>query len=314
MKRSSQKSNSIHKFNFVFMSYKGSGCIFRICFLFLLFLFLGNSCNIPEDLKKKPKESLILLKNSGINYKEFNFNVEGKQIYGVASGCNLKNQNILIFIHGSPGGWQNYSWYLENKTLNKKFCIFAMDRPGFGNSDPNETIPDIEKQASILGKTIQSFLNQIPLDENIKIVLVGHSYGGPIAARISIIFSYKIDTLVLLAAPLSSKEEEIRWYNQIANWVWVKNLLPTSLKNSNDEMFPLKSQLESLEKFWKLIPCKIILIHGKEDSLVPFHNLEFFKSIFSSSRLTTIELEKEDHFIPWTQKILLENIFLESIK
>ncbi|EJO71525.1 hypothetical protein LEP1GSC044_1444 [Leptospira kirschneri serovar Grippotyphosa str. RM52] len=37
------------------MSYKDSGCIFRICFLFFLFLFLGNSCNIPEDLKKKTK-------------------------------------------------------------------------------------------------------------------------------------------------------------------------------------------------------------------------------------------------------------------
>ncbi|EMO53718.1 alpha/beta fold hydrolase [Leptospira noguchii] len=301
----------MQKFNFVFRSYRDSHYVFQILFLIS---FLGCFCSIPEDLKKKPKESLILLKKSGINFKEFNFNVEGKQIYGVASGCNLKNQNILIFIHGSPGGWQNYSWYLENKTLNKKFCIFAMDRPGFGNSNPNEAIPDVEKQAFILGKTIQNFLDQIPLDKNIRIVLVGHSYGGPIAARISIIFSYKIATLVLLAAPLSSKEEEIRWYNKIADWVWVKNLLPISFKNSNDEMFPLKSQLEFLEKFWKLIPCKIILIHGKEDSLVPFHNLEFFKSIFSPSILTTIELEKEDHFIPWTQKILLEKIFLKSIE
>ncbi|EMN29259.1 hypothetical protein LEP1GSC083_0745 [Leptospira interrogans serovar Pyrogenes str. L0374] len=155
MKRFYKNPNLVYKFNFIFRSYRGSQYVFQICFF--LFLFLGSYCSIPEDFKKKPKESLILLKNSGINFKEFNFTVEGKQVYGVASGCNLKNQNILIFIHGSPGGWQNYYWYLGNKTLNKKFCIFAMDRPGFGNSNPNEVIPNVEKQAFILGKTIQFF-------------------------------------------------------------------------------------------------------------------------------------------------------------
>ncbi|EMG11317.1 alpha/beta hydrolase family protein [Leptospira interrogans serovar Grippotyphosa str. LT2186] len=191
---------------------------------------------------------------------------------------------------------------------------FCHGQTRFRKFKPKRSDSKRGKTSLYLRKNNSIFLNQFPLDKNTKIILVGHSYGAPIAARISIVFSYKIRALVLLAAPLSSKEEEIRWYNQIADWTWVKNLLPLSLKNSNDEMFPLKSQLESLEKFWKLIPCKIILIHGKKDSLVSFHNLEFFKSIFSPSKLTTIELEKEDHFIPWTQKVFLEKIFLESIE
>ncbi|AVV80866.1 alpha/beta fold hydrolase [Leptospira santarosai] len=285
-----------------------------IVFLLMWFFFLGISCSVPEDLKKGPEESLIGLEESGVQLREFYLDSEGKKIYGVSAGCNLKNHNILIFIHGSPGGWQNYSWYLGNGALTAKYCVLALDRPGFGKSEPNEGIPDVEIQASILGKAIRNFLNSIPMSKSARILLVGHSYGGPIAARIVATSAYKIDVLVLIAAPLSSKEEEIRWYNKIANWNWVKILLPIGIKNSNDEMLPLKSQLETLEKFWKNIPCRVILIHGKKDSLVPFQNLEFFKTQVSRSQLTTIVLEKEDHFIPWTQKQLLENIFLEAVR
>ncbi|EMJ90570.1 alpha/beta fold hydrolase [Leptospira alstonii] len=276
-------------------------------------LLLVVSCTVPEDLKKKPEESLIRLKEAGVKLREFYLDGGGKRIYGVAGGCESENQNILIFIHGSPGGWQNYAWYLENKTLTAKYCILTLDRPGFGKSEPNEAVPDVAKQADILEKAIEDFLKLVGAPEKVKIVLVGHSYGGPIAAKIAI-SNRKIHRLVLLAGPLSAKEEEIRWYNRIADWRWVNNLLPNDFKNSNDEMLPLKFQLETLEKFWKNIPCGIILIHGKKDSLVPFQNLEFFKTQFSESRLTAIVLEEEDHFIPWTQKKLLESLLLEAVR
>ncbi|AXR62398.1 alpha/beta fold hydrolase [Leptospira mayottensis] len=287
-----------------------------VIFLFssMWFFFSGISCSIPEDLKKEPEESLIRLQRSGVKLRELYLDAEGKRVYGVAAGCRSDNQNILIFIHGSPGGWQNYSWYLGNEILTAKYCVLALDRPGFGKSEPNEGIPDVEKQAYILEKAIHNFLNTIQIPRKVRILLVGHSYGGPIAARIVTTSTYKIHALVLLAAPLSSKEEEIRWYNKIADWNWVKILLPIEIKNSNDEMLPLKSQLETLEKFWKNIPCKMILIHGKKDSLVPFQNLEFFKTQVPQSQLTTIELETEGHFIPWTQRELLESIFLEAVQ
>ncbi|PJZ57893.1 alpha/beta fold hydrolase [Leptospira barantonii] len=281
----------------------------------LIFLFLiGISCRVPEDLKKKSEESLVELKESGAEYKELFLESKGKNIYAVASGCESEKENILIFIHGSPGGWQNYAWYLENKKLTEKYCILSLDRPGFGKSDPNEVVADVEKQAVILNDAIGKFSNSIRKNETLKITLVGHSYGGPIAARIASISENKIHVLVLLAAPLSSQEEEIQWYNKIADWNWVKGMLPQEIRNSNDEMLPLKPQLFSLEPFWKKISCKTILIHGKEDSLVPFQNLEYFQNQLPKSQLLTITLDEENHFIPWTQKNLLEKTFLDLVK
>lgn len=278
----------------------------------LIYFFLnGTSCRVPEDLKKKSEESLAQLKESGAEFKEHFFDANGKTIYAVASGCESEKKNILIFIHGSPGGWQNYAWYLENKKLTEKFCVLSLDRPGFGKSGPNEAVADVEKQAELLSVAIKKFSSSMIKPGNAKTTLVGHSYGGPIAARIASIPENKIHSLVLLAAPLSSREEEIQWYNKIADWNWVKKMLPQEIQNSNDEMLPLKSQLSYLESFWKNISCKTILIHGREDSLVPFQNLEFFQNQLPKSQLSTITLDEENHFIPWTQKELLEKTFLD---
>ncbi len=309
----SKKANFPPKEKFLGFPYMSLTSVVFLFFSMGLF-FSGIFCSIPEDLKKQSEESLTQLEGSGVKLRKLYLDAEGKRIYGVAVGCESNNQNILIFIHGSPGGWQNYSWYLGNEILTAKYCILALDRPGFGKSEPNEGIPDVEKQAYILEKAIHNFLNTIQTSKGARILLVGHSYGGPIAARIVTTSTYKIHVLVLLAAPLSSKEEEIRWYNKIADWNWVKILLPREIKNSNDEMLPLKFQLEILEKFWKNIPCKMILIHGKKDSLVPFQNLEFFKTQVPQSQLTTIVLETEGHFIPWTRRKLLESIFLEAVR
>ncbi|MBM9501584.1 alpha/beta hydrolase [Leptospira sp. 201903071] len=288
--------------------------LLRIKILTFYLLVLLSSCRIPEDLKKKPEESFRKLKEEGFILREFRFSENGTQVYGVASGCESRNQNIIIFIHGSPGGWQNYSSYLGDKDLSDVFCILSVDRPGFGNSSAEISIPDVEKQAAILSKTILAFRKQISDPNKGKTILVGHSYGGPIAARIASLSVLKIEGLLLLAAPLSGEVEEVQWYNRIADWDWIKNFLPKDINHSNAEMLPLKKQLTELEPFWKNIRCKTILIHGKEDSLVPYQNLEFFQTQLSKTFLKTISLEDENHFIPWTQKDLIRKTLLEFLK
>ncbi|TGL78091.1 alpha/beta hydrolase [Leptospira yasudae] len=281
--------------------------------LFSSLLLTVVSCKIPEDLEKKPEESLLQLKDSGVVSSEVYLESGNRKLYGVTSGCNSDKQNILIFIHGSPGGWQNYIWYLENRNLLEKYCIVSIDRPGFGKSARNQAVPDVEAQATLIGNSIHDFFKTNLISKKKKIVIVGHSYGGPIAARIASNPNNHIDVLVLLAAPLSTEYEEIQWYNRIADWNWVKYFLPIEIQNSNDEMLPLKIQLSGLESFWKKIHSKIILIHGKKDSLVPFKNLEYFRTQFSELQLTTISFDEEDHFIPWTQKNQIEKVLLDAV-
>ena len=40
----------------------------------------------------------------------------------------------LIFVHGTPGGWQAFEMYLESDALQQEFLMISVDRLGWGRS------------------------------------------------------------------------------------------------------------------------------------------------------------------------------------
>ena len=84
----------------------------------------------------------------------------------------------LILIHGSgPGatGWSNFSRNIEALAAN--FHVYALDMPGWGESDPctKETLDHV-------GATVQ-FMDALGLD---KAALVGNSMGGSVALAVAV--------------------------------------------------------------------------------------------------------------------------------
>ncbi len=84
----------------------------------------------------------------------------------------------LILIHGSgPGatGWSNFSRNIEE--LARNFHVYALDMPGWGESDPctKETLDHV-------GATIQ-FMDALGID---KAALVGNSMGGIVALAVAV--------------------------------------------------------------------------------------------------------------------------------
>ena len=44
------------------------------------------------------------------------------------------NKPGIIFIHGTPGGWQAFQGYLADPQLQQDFFMVSVDRPGWGGS------------------------------------------------------------------------------------------------------------------------------------------------------------------------------------
>ncbi|BDA80314.1 alpha/beta hydrolase [Leptospira kobayashii] len=276
--------------------------LFWICMIFIF--------SVCFNCSSDPQKSLSKLKSEIPDVKEFHITAEDRKIFLVTSGC-LKNKNkILIFIHGSPGGWSDYIFYLKDKDLRNTFCILSLDRPGFGLSGIESPVADLQLQARLIRIAIDRFLKDEFVSDLPKLILVGHSYGGPIAAKIAIDISYKKDALFLLSAPMDSQLEEVRWYNRWATYFFVKIFLPKEIINSNDEMIPLKWQLTDWDGIWKFIDFPVISIHGKNDFLVPFENVKYMRKKINPLRFESIELEGENHFVPWTQEKLVKDKIL----
>jgi pimeloyl-ACP methyl ester carboxylesterase len=78
----------------------------------------------------------------------------------------------LVFIHGSPGGAG--VWATQFDTLATNANLFAYDRPGFGKSEPVLTQPHLQMQ-------VDALMTLLAYATTNRVLLVGHSYGSPIA-------------------------------------------------------------------------------------------------------------------------------------
>ena len=64
---------------------------------------------------------------------EFNtIQLHGKSLHYVAVGDTGKP--VVVFVHGSPGTWDNFLYFLTDTTLLNTYRMIAVDRPGFGKA------------------------------------------------------------------------------------------------------------------------------------------------------------------------------------
>lgn len=101
-------------------------------------------------------------------------------------------KKTIVFLHGWGGSWQ--SWAPIINKLESKYTIYALDLPGFGLSN-------LPKPYSLSDYTLELF-NFINSKKISNITLVGHSFGGQIAAKFAITYPDKISKLVLVDAAL----------------------------------------------------------------------------------------------------------------
>jgi pimeloyl-ACP methyl ester carboxylesterase len=194
----------------------------------------------------------------------------------------------VIFVHGSPGAAADWAEYLLDPPAGRE--AVAIDRPGFGHSDPYGAAPSLAEQAAALAPLLVQRGGHWP-------VVVGHSMGAPVAAWLAAEHPDEVEGLVLLAGALDPALEEWRWYNRAATLL--SPLLARPLRNSNEEMRALRGELEALRAELPRIACPVIVVHGRKDALVPFAEVDYARRMFPASRLRVIELPDGDHFLPW---------------
>ena len=246
----------------------------------------------------------------GLEADFINYSFEGRNIRYVRIDTHKKNpkRTVLVFVHGSPGGWGDYISYMKNPKLQKLARLISLDRPGYGASGRGKAVLSLKVQSRLLLPILLPYHNKAP------VILVGHSLGASLVTRMAMDYPNSIQALLLIAGPLSPELEEPAWYNRVGAWPLVRWLLPTDLRTSNREILPLKNELRAMLPFWKKIKMPLTLIHGKEDALVPPENASFLRKVLLHKNFRILEPEKEGHFILWKNKDLITKEILALIK
>lgn len=282
------------------MKFKKRYIVYIFIFGYLLF---AHSC---ITMRTSAKKTRTYFEDNQTVYSDTSVNVYNTTIHYLETGN--KEAPSLVFIHGSPGSWSAWKNYLTDSLLQKKYRIIAPDRPGFGYSDFRKS-KDLEEQASILN----TFLAKI--DNGKPITLIGHSYGGPLIVEMALEEPKQYENLMILAGALDPEAEKPEKWRKPLLWFPLKYIVPGALRPSNDELWYLKQDLITMRTDLKYLSQNVMIIHGTEDSLVPYQNVSFMQKHFTNTNtLKVISLENEDHFIVWSQESLIKEELLNLAK
>lgn len=214
------------------------------------------------------------------------------RMHVVVAGRPSPAEARVLFVHGSPGTWDGWKGYLEDPELRAAARLLAPDRLGFGGSERGRAEPSLASQAAALAAVLES-------EPGPPAVVVGHSLGGPIAARLAIDRPDLVAGLLLVAPSIDPAEERHRWYNIAGATVVVQWFLPIDWTVSNRELWPLKQELEAMLPLWAGVRCPTIVVQGLADDLVPPGNADFAELRLAPGKVRIDRYPGENHFILW---------------
>lgn len=246
-------------------------------------------------------------RNTTFKPNEHRINVLGREINYAEIGKD--SLPVVFFVHGSPGSWSAFSGFMKDEDLLKKVKMVSVDRAGFGYSDLGNGEKSLEKQAAYLKPIVEKYKQK-----DKKLILVGHSLGGPMLARMAIDYPELIDNLIFVAPSIDPNLEPARWYRYILDSVFIRYIIPRSFRASNLEILYLKEDLEAMLPFWKNIRQSTIVIQGKKDVLVHPDNAKFAQKMLINAQSLQIWLKDDmNHFVPWSNPELIKEAILKSL-
>ena len=210
----------------------------------------------------------------------------------------------LVFVHGSPGSWEGWVHFLNDPSLTEKYYVIAIDRDGYGGSGEGVSETSLAVQAEDAIEILDFAKAKKPA------IFIGHSYGGPLIAKIAMMFPDRTAGLVFVAASVSPDLEKTKWFQIPATWWPIRSLIPNELRVCNEEILPLKEELTKMMPDWKNISAKTSLIQGDEDPLVPPANLDFLVAHLNPKVVVKVlRISNLNHFVPWKRPdLILEGI------
>ncbi len=208
------------------------------------------------------------------------------------ASINEGKESLLVWIHGSPGSWTAFIDYFKNDSLLELTDMISIDRPGFGLSDRGWPEPSLKEQSRLMHEVTVLFPHKNK-------ILVGHSLGGPVIARMAMDYPDDYSRLLFLAPSIDPEMEKYEWYRDVIQTRLGGWLTPEDFWVSNEEILPLKNELREMLPLWKEISAKSIVIQGANDKLVPRGNADFAEKMIVDSLVEVRLLESANHFLPW---------------
>lgn len=231
----------------------------------------------------------------------------------------MNDKKTLVFLHG--WGVNSKIFELLFYYIKDDFEIFTMDLPGFGQTP-------IEKSMTL--KDYADFVHKFLKDNKIEQpIIIGHSFGGAITVKFSLLYPNEISKLILVSASAirhpNTKTKIIRKISKIFNPLVsekIKFIILRILKLEKSDYAVIQNPLlketfknvinEDLVPFLSSIKIPTLVIWGEKDIVTPLAEGELIATSIPGAKLEIIKnaghfpfLEKPEEFIKLIKEFAL---------
>lgn len=218
---------------------------------------------------------------------------------------------MLLLIHGAPGSLWGYMNLMDDQDLQKHFHIVSVDRVGYGKSrlkmkKKRKYVTSIATQAKALLPVFS--LNHS--DE--KVIVLGRSYGAPIAAKMVSLVPEKVKELIMVSPVIDPEKERFYWFSKWGRNAIVQLFLPGDFNTATAEKYSHADELKKLLPVWQSLHVPTTVIQGGNDWIADPSNLDFAKRHIKSKKAQYIFLNNAGHMITYTHLDMLREMLLKS--
>jgi pimeloyl-ACP methyl ester carboxylesterase len=217
----------------------------------------------------------------------------------------------LLLVHGAPGAWYGSRNLIDDTAVQKQYHIIAVDRPGYNKSrfkGKRNAVTSIETQAIAIHEALR-------LNRSSKTgVVMGSSFGGPIAAKIAIMYPESFHQLVMLAPAIEPEAEKFWWFHHFIRGGLIRALMPRFINNATDEKMAHVEELKKLLPEWSRLAIPVTMVQGGEDDIVYPSNLDFAKKQLIGKPAEFVFLPRSGHMIRTQNPEIVRDIVLKARK
>lgn len=259
-----------------------------IHFLVLLIMLSLFWCGCYSKFTMSDKELQAYYQTHNPKPTFHSYDTLGRSVFYAHAGND--DLPLLLFLHGAPGRWYGYIDYLSDSFLLKHFQMISVDRPGYGYSGNGLPETSIACQAELL----QPIIN---LYKHVPVILVGRSYGGPIASFLSAVNQSKVKALLLISNAADPRLEKFWWFSKPVQSKLGKLLFRKPINVSSDEKFAHQRELHEMLPVWQEIIQPTIILQGGKDFIINPYNGKFTDSMLVNAPHDYIFLPENGHLI-----------------
>jgi len=233
----------------------------------------------------------------------------------------VQHGDAILMLHG----WGSNLHIFDSMAseLSKKYQIYRLDLPGFGESDPPESVWGVNEYTLCVEKFVQDHHISNP-------IVIGHSFGG----RIALLFASRneVKKLVLFNSAGVKPHRSCRYYFKVYSFKFYRKTLPLLMgkRRANERIDRYRKQTgssdynnavgimrqvlvkvvnEDLKHVMPKIEAPTLLIWGEHDTATPVRDAHIMKQRIKDSGLVVLKNAGHFGFLekPYEVNLILNN-------